>query len=198
MAKSSVSIKKSKKSLKNLESQDILQDELNDDFGSSTNAEDDAAFELEKLKLNLQISEKKLTKMTDVENKLKEMKDQNRSLEEEVNKLKMERNSFETKSINLQGQIDDLIEDGKQKDNQNEKLNQQIEQHLSKQTGMKGDQRQLNSQISQLKNTISQLESKVKELEQEIANQVKTNEMAQSGNDQLLEKIMEQSEMMIQ
>lgn len=136
--------------------------------------------------------------MTDVEKKLKEMKDQNRTLEDEVNKLKMERNSFETKSINLQGQIDDLIEEGKQKDDQNEKLNQKIEEHLNKQSGMKGDQRQLNSQINQLKNTISQLESKVKELEQEIANQAKTNELAQSGNDQLLEKIMEQSEQMIQ
>ena len=63
---------------------------------------------------------------------------------------------------------------------------------------MKGDQRQLNSTITKLNNTISQLEDKVKDLQQEIANQAKTNEMAQSGNEELVNKIMEKSEQMIQ
>ena len=74
---------------------------------------DDASFEIEKLKLTIQISEKKLNKMKDVEDKLKDLKQKNKSLEDEIFKLKEERNQFQSKSISLQATIDDMIEEAK-------------------------------------------------------------------------------------
>ena len=84
---------------------------------SSTDAGDDAAqFEVEKLKLTIQISEKKLVKMQDLENKLKDMKQNNRQLEDELFKWKEESNKFESKSISLQAQIDDLVQEAKDRE----------------------------------------------------------------------------------
>ena len=51
---------------------------------SNPGSEDEASFEIEKLKLYLQLYEKKLSKMQDLESRLKDSKKINRALEDEL------------------------------------------------------------------------------------------------------------------
>ena len=58
--------------------------------------------------------------------------------------LKDERSQLQSKCNSLQGTIDDLNEEAENRENHISKLNQKIEEHVNKQSDMKGDQREMN------------------------------------------------------